>query len=40
MTSGVLAEIFHGDAAGVFLKTKMEEFNMDEYRKHHAKTIA
>jgi hypothetical protein len=39
MTSEVLAEMFHGEAAGVFLKKKMEEINMDEYWKHHAQTV-
>ncbi len=39
MTSEVLAEMFHGEAAGVFLKKKMEELNMDEYWKHHAQTV-
>ncbi len=38
-TVGVLAEMFHGDAAGVFLKKKLEELNMDEYWKHHAQTV-
>lgn len=38
-TSGLLAEMFRGEAAGVFLKRKMEELNMDEYWKHHAQTI-
>lgn len=38
-TAVVLAEMFHGDAAGVFLKKKMEELNIDEYWKHHAQTV-
>jgi hypothetical protein len=38
-TAGVLAEMFHGDAAGVFLKKKLEALNMDEYWKHHAQTV-
>jgi len=39
MTSEVLAEMFHGDAAGVFLKQKLEELNQEEYWKHHAQTV-
>jgi len=38
-TAGVLAEMLHGDAAGVFLKKKLEELNMEEYWKHHAQTV-
>ena len=39
MTSEVLAEMFHGEAAGVFLKQKLEELNQDQYWKHHAQTV-
>ncbi len=39
MTSEVLAEMFHGEAAGVFLKQKLEELNQDTYWKQHAQTV-
>ena len=39
MTSEVLAEMFHGEAAGVFLKKKLEELNQEEYWKNHAQTV-
>lgn len=39
MTSEVLAEMFHGEAAGVFLKQKLEELNQEEYWKNHAQTV-
>ncbi len=39
MTSEVLAEMFQGEAAGVFLKQKLEELNQDQYWKAHAQTI-
>lgn len=39
MTSEVLAEMFRGEAAGVFLKQKLEELNQDQYWKHHAQTV-
>jgi hypothetical protein len=30
--------MFHGEAAGVFLKKKLEELNQEEYWKNHAQT--
>jgi hypothetical protein len=39
-TSELLSEMFRGEAAGVFLKQKMEQLNMDEYWKYHAQTIS
>ena len=38
MTSEVLAEMFHGEATGAFLKKKLEELNQEEYWKNHAQT--
>lgn len=39
-TSELLAEMFGGEAAGAFLKHKIEDMNREEYWKHHAETMS